>query len=174
MRMALLLIARRRDVLATPVYKKVFVDLTCNGKFVDFGTWGVALAARNDGVAWRFDIPSASYVDGEGHARAPIQVSGGWMSADTYTADKLGQKLDRIVVAAKSFDSAHPDESVVLMTFGTPNDKQVKAWADVALANAVFETGGRAAGTLTMNADYTKLIYTAPKVNHKGLILLVL
>ena len=39
----------------TPVYKKAKVDLSGNETFVDFGDWGVRLAARNDGVAYRFE-----------------------------------------------------------------------------------------------------------------------
>jgi len=36
-------------------YKKAFVSLEGNETFADFGDWGVRLAARNDGVAWRFE-----------------------------------------------------------------------------------------------------------------------
>ena len=39
----------------TPVYKKDRVDLSGKELFVDFGDWGVRLAARNDGVAYRFE-----------------------------------------------------------------------------------------------------------------------
>ena len=39
----------------TPVYKKARIDLSGNETFVDFGDWGVRLAARNDGVAYRFE-----------------------------------------------------------------------------------------------------------------------
>ena len=39
----------------TPVYKKARVDLSGNETFVGFGDWGVRLAARNDGVAYRFE-----------------------------------------------------------------------------------------------------------------------
>ena len=40
----------------SPVYKKAFVDDDGNETFVSFkGGWGVALHARNDGVAWRFE-----------------------------------------------------------------------------------------------------------------------
>lgn len=51
--------------LKTPVYKRESVDLACNGKFVGFGTWGVALAARNDGAAWRFELKRGGTIDGE-------------------------------------------------------------------------------------------------------------
>ena len=45
----------RTGVADSPVYKKSRVDLAMNGAFVDFGTFGVRLAARDDGVAYRFE-----------------------------------------------------------------------------------------------------------------------
>lgn len=52
---------------ATPVYKKAKIDLAANETFVDFGAWGVRLAARNDGVAYRFEtkLPGKVRVDCE-------------------------------------------------------------------------------------------------------------
>ena len=50
--------ATRRTVrgkVATPRYKKAEVDLAGNETRVDFGDWSVALHARDDGVAWRFE-----------------------------------------------------------------------------------------------------------------------
>ena len=41
--------------LPTPLYKKSSIDLAANETRVDFGEWAVALHARNDGVAWRFE-----------------------------------------------------------------------------------------------------------------------
>ncbi len=41
--------------LETPVYKKAKISLAGKETFVDFGDWGVRLAARDDGVAWRFE-----------------------------------------------------------------------------------------------------------------------
>ena len=38
-----------------PVYKKAKIDLTANETVVDFADWSVRLAARNDGVAYRFE-----------------------------------------------------------------------------------------------------------------------
>ena len=53
--------------LATPVYKKAFVNLAANGCRADFGDWGIALAARDDGVAYRFELKFSETVriDGE-------------------------------------------------------------------------------------------------------------
>lgn len=48
-----------RDVTGSepsPVYKKASIDLSAREAFVDYGDWGVRLAARNDGVAYRFEI----------------------------------------------------------------------------------------------------------------------
>ena len=44
-----------RGKVATPRYKKAEVDLAGNETRVDFGDWSVALHARDDGVAWRFE-----------------------------------------------------------------------------------------------------------------------
>ena len=51
----------------TPVYKKASVDLRRNETFVDFGDWGLRLAARDDGVAYRFETKRGGEitVDGE-------------------------------------------------------------------------------------------------------------
>ena len=51
----------------SPVYKKSSVDLSANWTFVDFGKWGVRLAARDDGVAYRFEtkFPGRVRVDRE-------------------------------------------------------------------------------------------------------------
>lgn len=39
----------------SPIYKKSRLDLSGKEAFVSFGDWGVRLAARNDGVAYRFE-----------------------------------------------------------------------------------------------------------------------
>ncbi len=51
--------------VGTPVYKKRAVSLGANEVFVDFGDWGVRLAARNDGVAYRFETEKTSVIDCE-------------------------------------------------------------------------------------------------------------
>ena len=57
----------RSGIELTPVYKKSKIDLSANEVFVDFGDWRVRLAARNDGVAYRFETEKAGEitVDGE-------------------------------------------------------------------------------------------------------------
>ena len=47
----------------TPVYKKGKLALASNETFVDFGDFGVRLAARNDGVAYRFETKKAGVID---------------------------------------------------------------------------------------------------------------
>ena len=49
----------------TPVYKKGEASLRANEMFVDFGDFGVRLAARNDGVAYRFETKKPGIVDCE-------------------------------------------------------------------------------------------------------------
>ncbi len=52
---------------AAPVYKKDGISLAAGTAFADFGDWGVALAARDDGVAYRFELkrPGTVRVDCE-------------------------------------------------------------------------------------------------------------
>lgn len=45
----------KSGTVETPVYKKDRIDLAANETFADFGDWGIRLAARNDGVAYRFE-----------------------------------------------------------------------------------------------------------------------
>ena len=59
--------------VAAPVYKKSQVDLAGNETFVDFGKWGVRLAARNDGVAYRFEMKFTGTVTVECE-KAPLTV----------------------------------------------------------------------------------------------------
>ena len=49
----------------SPVYKKDRVCLAANETFVDFGEWGVRLVARNDGVAYRFELKKTAVIDCE-------------------------------------------------------------------------------------------------------------
>ena len=58
---------RVSGTLETPVYKKARIDLAGNETAVDFGDWGVRLAARDDGVAYRFETrrPGTITVNGE-------------------------------------------------------------------------------------------------------------
>ena len=48
--------------LETPVYKKSKVCLKGAETFADFGDWGVRLAARNDGVAYRFETKKSGTI----------------------------------------------------------------------------------------------------------------
>ena len=48
--------------VATPVYRKAKVCLCGNETYAKFGDWGVRLAARNDGVAYRFETAKGGTV----------------------------------------------------------------------------------------------------------------
>ena len=49
----------------TPIYKKGRIDLSANETLVDFGCWAIRLAARNDGVAYRFELKKPGTIDCE-------------------------------------------------------------------------------------------------------------
>lgn len=51
-----------KGTVVTPIYKKGAIDLTRVEKFADFGNWGIGLVARNDGVAYRFEMKFADSV----------------------------------------------------------------------------------------------------------------
>ena len=56
------------STMQTPVYKKASVDLSARFARADFGDFAVSLAARADGVAWRFELNKAATVTAEGAA----------------------------------------------------------------------------------------------------------
>ncbi len=57
-------VARRAlsGTIGTPVYKKARVSLKGNETAVDFGDWCIRLAARDDGVAYRFETKKAGTI----------------------------------------------------------------------------------------------------------------
>ena len=63
----------KSGTVETPVYKKAKIDLAGNETVADFGDWSVRLAARDDGVAYRFEtkMPGRIRVDAE---RAALTV----------------------------------------------------------------------------------------------------
>ena len=73
----------------TPVYKKGRIDLSGNETFADFGEWGVRLAARNDGVAYRFEtkMPGRIKVDCE---RADVNVPDATARSCVYRTGRFG------------------------------------------------------------------------------------
>ena len=73
----------------TPIYKKSRIDLSGNETFVDFGDWGVRLAARNDGVAYRFEtkMPGRIRVDCE---KAAVNVPDAAARSCVYRTDRFG------------------------------------------------------------------------------------
>ena len=58
---------RKSGFVGMPIYKRANLDLSGMETIVDFGDWGVRLAARNDGVAYRFETkrPGTIVVNGE-------------------------------------------------------------------------------------------------------------
>ena len=75
--------------LETPVYKKARIDLAGNETFVDFGDWGVRLAARNDGVAYRFEtkLPGRIKVNCE---KATVNVPDAKARSCVYRTEAFG------------------------------------------------------------------------------------
>lgn len=73
----------------TLAYKKDRIDLALNETFVDFGDWGVRLAARDDGVAYRFEtkMPGRIKVNCE---KAEVNVPDTSARACVYMTDKFG------------------------------------------------------------------------------------
>lgn len=76
---------RTEGLLPSPLYKKAAVDLSGSWAFTDFGDWGVRLAARTDGVAYRFETKfprTKVLVNGErGGVRVPDPDAPCWYSA---------------------------------------------------------------------------------------------
>ncbi len=78
-----------KGAIATPVYKKETVDVSREETFADFGSWGVRLAARNDGVAYRFEtsLPGKVKVNEE---RAQVWVPCGEMKCSLNYGSRYG------------------------------------------------------------------------------------
>ena len=75
--------------LETPIYKKNRIDLSGNETVVDFGNWGIRLAARNDGVAYRFEtkLPGRIKVDCE---KATVNVPDAQARSCAYRTNAFG------------------------------------------------------------------------------------
>ena len=76
---------------ASPVYKKDAIDLGGEERIVDFGDWAVRLAARNDGVAYRFETkkPGRIRVNGES---APLVMPEGYVRCWANRTGAFGQE----------------------------------------------------------------------------------
>ena len=73
----------------TPVYKKEKVDLSANETLVGFGNWSVRLIARDDAVAYRFELDR----DGEvvvDEERADVTVPRDGDRCLVYSTDRIG------------------------------------------------------------------------------------
>ena len=73
----------------TPVYKKARIDLSGNEAFVDFGDWGVRLAARNDGVAYRFETKMQGRIK-VNCEKATVNVPDAAARSCVYRTDRFG------------------------------------------------------------------------------------
>ena len=93
----------------SPVYKKSSVDLSGNWTFVDFGDWGVRLAARDDGVAYRFETkrPGRIRVDFE---KAGFTVPDGGARCWVNFTDRFGCE-ETVPEAKPAKDVATGDKS---------------------------------------------------------------
>ena len=75
----------------TPVYKKAKVDLSGNETLADFGDWGVRLAARNDGVAYRFETKMRGKITVNGE-KATLRVPCPEADALVYRTRRFGNE----------------------------------------------------------------------------------
>ena len=91
MRSAKCLVQRegKSGFVETPIYKKARIDLSGHETFADFGDWGVRLAARNDGVAYRFEtkMPGRIKVNCE---KATVNVPDAAARSCVYRTDRFG------------------------------------------------------------------------------------
>ena len=83
----------RREVksgfVETPIYKRERVDLSGNETFVDFGDWGIRLAARNDGVAYRFETKMPGRIR-IGCEKATVNVPDAAARSCVYRTNRFG------------------------------------------------------------------------------------
>ena len=79
----------KSGVLATPVYKKDRIVLDARETWVGFGDWGLRLAARDDGVAYRFEtkMPGRITVNDE---TATVRVPSPEADALVYRTKRFG------------------------------------------------------------------------------------
>ncbi len=88
--------------VATPVYKKASVDVSAEYAIADFGDFAVRLAARADGVAWRFELKKGAVINGEdasltvpAGARCWFNRTGDWGAEETVPEFADAAKLPR-------------------------------------------------------------------------------
>ena len=75
--------------IETPVYKKARVDLKGNETVADFGEWAIRLAARDDGVAYRFETKMAGRIRVDGET-AEVNIADTEARACFYRTDLFG------------------------------------------------------------------------------------
>ncbi len=77
--------------IETPIYKKSHVNLSGTDTFVDFGDWGIRLAARNDGVAYRFETKMNGRIKVNSET-ATVNVPDASAQACTYLTSAFGNE----------------------------------------------------------------------------------
>ena len=89
---------------ASPVYKKSNLDYSRNETYADFGEWGVRLAARNDGVAYRFETEFAGKVRVNCEL-APLSIPDPSAKCHVNFTDRYGceETLNRTMTAAEIY-----------------------------------------------------------------------
>ena len=119
----------RREVksgfVETPIYKRERVDLSGNETFVDFGDWGIRLAARNDGVAYRFEtkMPGRIKIDCE---KATVNVPDVTARSCVYRTDCFGAE-EGVPTIGRIGDVRTEGENMVYLplTYSLANDTTV-------------------------------------------------
>lgn len=79
----------KSGVLETPVYKKNRIDLAGRETIVGFGAWSIRLAARNDGVAYRFETKMTGRITINGE-KATVRVPSPESDTIVYETTRFG------------------------------------------------------------------------------------
>ena len=81
----------KAGLVETPIYKKSKVDLSGNETVADFGDWALRLAARNDGVAYRFETKKSGKITVNGE-KATVRVPCAAADALVYKTRRFGNE----------------------------------------------------------------------------------
>ena len=133
----------------TPVYKKASVDLSASETYADFGTFGVRLVARKDGVAYRFETKKAGTINCERAAvTIPSKDARCWFNrTDAFGAEetvpefrKAGElKAEGRKMFYMPFLYALADDNVVAVTESDVRNYPVWYFGDVKTTDAGVE-----------------------------------
>jgi len=108
----------------------------------------------NYGTKVAFEIPADGYCDENGDVRVPVvSVYDSFNMNTTDTSDPISLELK-----TKAFDKRNPKASITLMKAAKSSAAVLRALAD----NVTFVDSARNPGTVSVSADGTSLVYTAP------------